>query len=366
LDIDINLEPDLSPQALAELAVEAEKLGVRALWSSNFHQDWDAFLTLVPAAQATSRILLGPLAVSPWELHPLRMANSLLTLNEISGGRAILAVSGGGGVLGAMGWKIAPGAPVWPFKTKNKGDRAPERRVAGVRDCIRFLDVARRGKLAYAFDGEVFQVTRPFQMKYAQAPGPVVYGCCSGPMMIRMGASVADGIQVSDFTVDMMAGTMANVHAGLARRDPGAPLPPDGFRVGNFWAWHIKEDREASLYEARRELIWRGAIAGKYAHDIRPHLDSDAEVQMVIDHWDAMFKAYWTRTGQIEGMPASVVNRLVHGMSSAGGLDAIDAEIERYQRFAASGVTELCIRLFDQPMDGLRMLGERVLPALRA
>jgi len=366
MDIDINLEPDLSPQAIAELAVEAEKLGVRALWSSNFHQNWDAFLALVPAAQATSRILLGPLAVSPWELHPLKMANSLLTLNELSGGRAILAVSGGGGVLGAMGWKISKGAPMWPFKTRDKGDRAPERRVAGVRECIEFLNVARSGKLTYSFNGEVFQVTRPFQMEYARSDGPVVYGCCSGPMMIRMGATVADGIQVSDFTVDMMTETMANVRAGLAKRDPKAAVPADRFRVGNFWAWHIKEDRDVSMYEARRELVWRGAIAGKYAHDIRPHVDSDAEVQLVIDRWDAMFKAYWTRSGKIDGLPETIVNRMIHGMSSAGGLADIDAEIDRYRRFAASGVTELCIRLFDEPMAGLKMLGERVLPALRS
>ena len=48
-----------------------------------------------------------------------------------------------------------------------------------------------------------------------------------------------------------------------------------------------------------------------------------------------------------------------------GRLDDIDREIERYQAFAAGGLTELSIRLFDDPMDGLKMIGERVLPALR-
>ncbi len=87
MDIDIILEPDLSPAAVAEIAVAAERIGIRALWSSNFHQHWDCFLSLAPAAAATSKILLGPLAVSPWEMHPLKMANALLTLNEISAGR---------------------------------------------------------------------------------------------------------------------------------------------------------------------------------------------------------------------------------------------------------------------------------------
>ena len=107
MDIDIILEPDVTPQQMAELAVAAEKMGIRALWSSNYHQNWDAFMSLVPAAQVTSKILLGALAVTPWELHPLKMSNMLLTLNEISNGRGMVAISGGGGVLGAMGTRAS-------------------------------------------------------------------------------------------------------------------------------------------------------------------------------------------------------------------------------------------------------------------
>jgi len=367
MDIDIILEPDVSPAQMAELAVEAEKLGIRAIWSSNYHQDWDCFLALAPAAAATSKILLGALAVSPWELHPLKMANSVLSLNEMSNGRAMIAISGGGGVLGATGWKISKDGPIWPIKDEAKGQRYPERRVRGVQECIEVLDIARNGKLAYSYDGEIFQVTRPFQIKYAKAgTGPLIYGCCSGPMMIRMGARIADGIQLSDFTVDMVPDAMANVQAGLAKRSQPTEAPrDDGFRVGNFWAFHIKEDKEVSMYEARRELIWRGAIAAKYEHDIAPHVDGDDEVQAVIDNWDNFFKAFWTRSGKIDGISADIVNQLIAGMSSAGDLNALDAEVERYRSFAQTGLTELSLRLFDEPLAGLKILGERVLPALR-
>jgi alkanesulfonate monooxygenase SsuD/methylene tetrahydromethanopterin reductase-like flavin-dependent oxidoreductase (luciferase family) len=361
MDIDIILEPDVSPSQMAELAVEAEKLGVRAIWSSNYHQNWDPFLTLVPAAQATSRIILGALAVSPWEMHPLKMANTLLTLNEMSNGRAMIGISGGGGVLGACGWKLSKDGPIWPIKDELKGNRYPERRVRGVQECIEALELTRSGKMTFSYDGEIFQITRPFVMEYAKADGPLIYGCCSGPMMIRMGAREADGIQFSDFTVAMMPEAMENVQAGLAKREK----PADAFRVGNFWAWHIKKDRDISMYEARRELIWRGAIAAKYDYDIRPHVDSQEEVQLIIDNWDNFFKAFWTRSGKIDGVPEETVNKLIAGMSSAGDLNDIDREVERYRKFAASGLTELSVRLFDDPMDGLKMLGEHVLPVFR-
>jgi alkanesulfonate monooxygenase SsuD/methylene tetrahydromethanopterin reductase-like flavin-dependent oxidoreductase (luciferase family) len=362
MDIDIILECDVSPQQVAEIAVAAEKLGIRALWSSNYHQNYDGFMTLMPAAAATSKIILGPLAVSPWELHPLKMANSLLTLNEYSNGRAMVGISGGGGVLGALGWKIDKDGPVWPIKDEVKGQRYPERRVRGVQECIEVLNLARSGKMTYAYNGEIFQVTRPFQHNWTKAEsGPLIYGCCSGPMMIRMGARIADGIQLSDYTVDMMPAAMENVQKGFAKRE----WPTDDFRIGNFWAWHIKEDQAASFKEARRELIWRGAIAAKYEHDIRPHVDSDEEVQLVIDNWDNFFKAFWTRSGDIDNVPEDTVNKLIGGMSSSGDISAIDREIERFRAFADTGLTELSIRLFDDPMAGLKVIGEYVLPKLR-
>jgi len=360
VDIDIILECDVSPQQMVELGVEAEKLGIRALWATNYHQNWDAFISLVPVAQATSRILLGPLAVSPWEMHPLKMANSVLTLNEIANGRAMVAISGGGGVLGACGWKIDKDAPMWPFRSE-KGDRYPDRRVRGVRECMEVIELARSGEMVYSYDGEMFQVARPFQMEYANSDGPSIYGCCSGPQMIRMGARVADGIQVSDFTVEQMPEAMENVRAGLEKRDQ----PANDFRIGNFWAWHIKEDRNISMYEARRELIWRGAIVAKYEDELRAFTNDDDEVQLILDNWMNFLKAFWTRSGEIDGVPGDLVDRLIAGMSSAGDLDDLDRELERFQDFKKSGLTELSLRLFDDPMDGLRIIGEKVLPAVQ-
>ena len=44
----------------------------------------------------------------------------------------------------------------------------------------------------------------------------------------------------------------------------------------------------------------------------------------------------------------------------------VAVEIERYKKMAATGVTELDLRLCDDPMDGLKLIGEHVIPALRA
>ena len=43
----------------------------------------------------------------------------------------------------------------------------------------------------------------------------------------------------------------------------------------------------------------------------------------------------------------------------------IGAQIERYQGFRDAGLTELALRLHDDPLDALEIIGERVIPALR-
>lgn len=176
MQIDLILEPDLTPAQVAEIAVAAEQAGVRTLWHSNYHQNPDAFVALVPAALATRRIRLGALALSPYEMLPLKIGNALLTLNELSGGRAVVA-------------------------------------------------------------------------------------------------------------------------------------------IGSFWAWHIKEDAAKSLQEARRELVYRGELLPPH-FDMPPYATED-ERRLVISKWQNFQKAYWTRSGVIEDVPADIVERLVAACSSA-------------------------------------------------
>ena len=97
---------------------------------------------------------------------------------------------------------------------------------------------------------------------------------------------------------------------------------------------------------------------------INMYLDDD-EVAIVREHYQEYVDFYFDPSKQVKNIPFEISAKLAEGLTSTGGLDAIDAEIERYKQFATGGLTELSIRLFDDPMDGLKLLGERVLPELR-
>ena len=340
MDIDIILEPDLTPDQITELGQAAEKYGIRALWTSNYFAHWDPFISLVPLAQSTERLRMGPLAVSPFEMHPLKIANGLFSLNEMSNGRAQIAIGAGEGNLDAMDLK------------------KPKKIVLAIREALEIVIAGTQGGLREGYDGEIFNVNLPCFYDWLKSSPPKIYMTAYRFMMMRMGGRVADGVFVGCTPPEIMAPAMENVRTGISRRDK----PPEDFRANTFWAWHIKEDRDEAYRESRRELAWRGR---KLDPELLVNWLTEEEAQFVQDNFQAYVDAYFDRTGIVKGVPDDINDRLMHGMTSTGGLEDLDREIERFKLFQKEGLTEIALRLHEDPMDALKIIGEQVVPALK-
>jgi hypothetical protein len=139
-----------------------------------------------------------------------------------------------------------------------------------------------------------------------------------------------------------------------------AQRPRESFRISNFWAWHIKEDVDASWYEARRELILRGYLGEQY---FAPFL-SPEELKFMRDHFQDFLDAWLKGSDQIANVPEELVVKMLENISFVGGLDAMDGAIDTLQQFAAAGVTEIALRVHDDPAAAIRLIGERVAPTL--
>lgn len=340
MEVDIILEPDLTPAQITELGQAAERYGIRAVWTSNYFAHWDPFISLAKLAESTARIRMGALAVSPFEMHPLKIANALLTLNEISRGRAMVAVGAGEGNIDAMDL------------------RKPKKVVLAVREAIDIVRRAGHGGLKQGYEGEIFNVKLPCAYDWLSAEPPMVYGTAYREMMMRMEARVADGVFVGCTPPEIIEPAMEHVRTGIERREAGDPP----VRVNTFWGWHIKADREAAYRESRRELPWR---ARKLDPELtKLYLDED-EVQLVTENYQHYVNAYFTHSDDVEGVPKSVSNKLAEGLTSTGGLEDLDREIERFKRFGRAGLTEMALRLHGEPMEALKIIGERVVPVLQ-
>jgi 5,10-methylenetetrahydromethanopterin reductase len=332
----IIIEANNSHERIAELARLAESYGMEGVWSSNMHDSRDPFINFVEAARTTERIKLGPVAVSPYELHPLKMANALLTLNEISGGRAHIGVGAGdGGTATAMGMKA-------------------ERRVTATRECTEIIEQASTGE-PVTYKGSMYNVMY-YHSSWVTQSKPDVFVCAGGPQMIASSAKYSQGIFVGDHLPHHVARineTIKAEQAKIGRDDPD-------FRLLNFWAWHVKEDQEAARAEARIWLAMRATPwPHYYHHDILP----EEEMQVVWDNIMDINQAFYKRDPDIKSVPKDILDRLVDQCAATSSIDNIDHEIQRIKKFEAAGLTDIALRLYENPDDAIRVIGEKVMPA---
>jgi 5,10-methylenetetrahydromethanopterin reductase len=334
------LEPDSAAHFL-ELGKLAESYGFEAVWTANHLGARDPFMAFSVLARESEHIRMGPVAISPFELHPVKIANLLFTLNEFSGGRANIVVGGGGGAMIAMNLK------------SGRYVMHP-RMVRGARECVEFLKGTSADE-SLNYQGELFQVEN-YRPAWATDAPPIIYVGATKPQMLRMAAEVADGVMFSDLTLGRLDETMTILNDALSAN----PESKTDFRINNLFAWHVKKDRRAAMNEARRKLWVRGMIEHWY---ISPVLE-EKDCEFIADHMSSFIKAYTTNSPEIDDVPDSLVEKIVDELTFTGDFGDVDRLIERFWTFKNAGVNEMGLRLYDDPADSIRLIAETIGPEL--
>ena len=334
-------EPD-SPQRFRELGLLAEQLGFDAVWAPNILSARDPFLAFSLLARDSRTVRMGPVAISPFELHPLKMANSLLTLSELSGGRANLVIGGGGGTMIGMGLK-------------------PDRRathprmIRGVRECVEFLR-ATSPTTPLTFSGELFQVQN-YLPDWATAPVPRLYVAANRPQMLKLAAELADGVMLSDISLHQIGATVTTLREGLSSRGSGFSRD---LAINNLLAWHVKPDRAAAYAEARRKLWVRGIW--ERARNA-PFVDV-AACDLIEQNLPGLALAYQRGEDPLGVVPKNILNALVDGLTLTGDSKHLTPIIDELLAFRRAGVTEVGLRLYGDPEAAIRLVAEGVAAAL--
>ena len=337
MQIDVILDTRAKARELAELGRLAERHGLDGVWVSSLLDSRDPFTNLALLAEGTRRIRLGPIAVNPWDTHPVKIASALLTLNELAAGRARLVVGGGGEALQSLGIH-------------------PARRVRAVRECVAIIRAAASGRrVDYA--GELYRVAG-LELRWLEAPPPAVLVGASQPQMLRMAAGCADGVMLSDLPPGPAAAALATLDAALASQARQRPA----FGTTVFTAWHVYADRRRALNEARRWLLLRGIFRDWL---LAGFLDP-AEVTLVMNSRAAFAKAFAAGDHRVEGIPDPVLDQLAENVAIVGTPAALEPVVARLHDLKAAGLGGVALRLYADPAASIRLLGKRVLPALAA
>jgi len=335
MQIDVILDTRAKPQELAELGRLAERFGLHGVWVSSLLDSRDPFTNLGLLAQTSSRIRLGPIAVNPFDTHPVKIASALLTLNEMSGGRAQIVIGGGGEALQAL-------------------DIRPARRVRAVRECVEIIRAAASGeRISYA--GELYRV-KNLQLRWIESAPPRILVGASQPQMLRMAAGCADGIMMSDMPSGPATAAIGTLDAALKA---GGRRRAD-FHTTVFTAWHVYADRQQVLQEARRWLLLRGIfrpwlLAGFLTPD---------EVALVMASQAAFARAFAAGSHVVDGVPDRILDALVDNVTIAGSPDDLEPVLAKLRHLKAAGLGGVALRLYADPAASIRLIGERVVPFL--
>ena len=189
----------------------------------------DTYVLLAAAAQATERIVLGPLLANPVNRHPTVTASSIATIDELAPGRTLL------------GWGV--------------GDTAV--RLAGLRPArVKELEDGTRLMRALLAGQEVeVGAARPARLPHHR-PVPV-WIAAGGPRTLRMAGAVADGvfIRVGTHRANITR-TVEAIRAGATE----AGRAPSAVRVGAIFHTVLVDD------PARALLMGKSMAAGYYEY----------------------------------------------------------------------------------------------------
>ena len=204
---------DRAYQEGLELAAEADRLGIDDIWLAEHHGEEDGynpspFVTAGAIAGVTQRVrICFGIALAPLQGHPLRIAEDLAVLDNLSDGR------------------IEPGF--------GQGYRPEEfaaqgadysRRTRALRECLDIVDAAWTGE-RFDYDGEIYQVSggllRPTPIDPYRRP-PLWLGAAAPRSRARAAARGA-GLCIAPLTaIDHTARQFQAYEEAVAAASPGA------------------------------------------------------------------------------------------------------------------------------------------------
>lgn len=301
----------MAPAEYATLVRLAEQYGfdVLTVFSDLMYQP--AIVPLMVAALNSTRIRLGPACLNPFTLHPVEIASQIAALDLASNGRAYLGLARGA-------WLNAAGV------TQGR----PIRALREAADIVRLL-LARDPR---GYRGEIYSVAPRTTLQYEvfQSQVPLLIGTWS-PKTAALAGEIADEVKIGGSANPAMVRRMRElIEVGTTRA--GRSAEDVGIVVGAVTV--VAEDGAAARRLARLAVAMYLDVIGK----LDPTIDVPTGEPITDEVLDRFAMA---------GTPDQVVDQAMR---------LFEAGARRVEFGSPHGLTE---------EDGIRLLGERVLPRLR-
>ncbi len=316
-------------RTLVEWAVLAEAKGFDACWfpHDTFRKNSWAFCSAVAAA--TSTIKVATVGTNPYTTEPSEIASYFATLDELSGGRAILGL--GPHTDEMIGWLGIPA----------------EDMIARTREAVEKVRALLKGGVVAG--GDAFPWTEQAYLRFEPRRRDLpIYGGGWGSEFLRMTGEVCDG-SLPMVTPPASASLMlAPIFDGLRR----AGRDPADFEIAGC-AWvSISESGDAAR-DSIREIV---------AYFV-PYLEQEALDTIGVTPADVAPIRECIVAGDYRGAASRVTDRML-GLALVGTSGEV---VEQIEGLLEAGVTHVSLGgpLGPDPRRAIELLGDEVLPRFR-
>src|SRR6266568_3668356 len=256
------------PESLGDfgsLCREAEEAGFDLLGVADSQSVFrELYVALAIAARDTSRIRLGPLVTNPQTRHLVVTASAISSIDELSGGRAMLGLGSGDSAIYTLG--------------------APPSTVAGLEDAVVTLGQLTSGAL-------VERDHRKWQVRRSTRRVPI-YLASEGPRTLELAGRVADGVIVGlGLTPEVISVSLAAIERGA--RAAGRTL--EDLDIWWFAKTNVADTREGAVAPIKM------ALAASANHAFRFTLEGKAVPPDLHERIRGLQKEYDAHQHEIAG-----------------------------------------------------------------
>ena len=268
----------------------------------------EPFGPLALLADRTSRITLGTSIVNVFSRTPAALAQHFTTLDELSGGRAIVG-------LGTSGKLVIEEFHGIPF----------EKPATRLRETIQIMRMLIAGQ-PLRFDGEVFKFARGFTLRFTPVrPRIPIYLASFRPAGMRLVAELADGWLPMMIPIERLADQVGEMRSMVAKagRDPASVVAKSPGLV------IVTTDVPAARLAQKRNLAYYVARMGLYYHTHLTAMGRGEEVDTIRRAWDE---------GSSSAGAAAVSDDLSAAFATIVTPDHLDDAVARLDEQIAAGV----------------------------
>jgi 5,10-methylenetetrahydromethanopterin reductase len=324
---DIGLLPDRPIDELARLAASAEEKCFEGVWIADSQSIFrDAYAALTICALRTERMLLATGVTNPLTRHPAVLAGVIATVDEISGGRAILGIGTGESAVKTIGRKAST-------------LREMEEAILAIRSLL-------------AGESTEYQGTT-LKMSWPTRCVPI-YVAASGPKTLQLAGRIADGVlfQVGASPV-LVEYALNEIRKGAEQ----AGRSYEEIQLCMRLACNLSSNGE----EARRELRpYAAAAAVTTFRSVPASIISDEigqDIRRLRERYD-----YHKHTNVDAGHQELVTSTILDAVAIAG---TPEEALPKFKKIAGMGIHRIVIPLTGSDPDGvMKVLAEEIRPHL--